>query len=77
MGDDELNVTVHNNISFKIYWKDFLLKKYVCYCAEWREEKTKTAYKSFYLKGKNYYTFSLLKGMLILRVFGQHHLNAI
>ncbi|XP_039863222.1 protein sidekick-1 isoform X1 [Simochromis diagramma] len=61
MGDDELNVTVHNNISFKIYWKDFLLKKYVCYCAEWREEKTKTAYKSFYLKGKNYYTFSLLK----------------
>ncbi|XP_005454526.1 interleukin-31 receptor subunit alpha isoform X2 [Oreochromis niloticus] len=61
MGDDKLNVTVHNNISFKIYWTDSLRKKYVCYCAEWREEKTKTAYKSFYLKGKNYYTFSPLK----------------
>ncbi|XP_062290432.1 uncharacterized protein LOC133995137 [Scomber scombrus] len=50
----KLNVTVHDNTTFTIYWKDDLIKKYVCYCVEWRTKEHETAaYMSFYQDAKN------------------------
>ncbi|XP_030598490.1 interleukin-31 receptor subunit alpha [Archocentrus centrarchus] len=58
--DGGLRVKVHNKMSFTIYWNNDLIKKYVCYSAEWREERNKAAYVSFYLKGSKNKTFSSL-----------------
>ncbi|XP_053195483.1 interleukin-31 receptor subunit alpha [Scomber japonicus] len=50
----KLNVTVHDNTTFTIYWKDDLIKKYVCYCVEWKTKEHETAaYMSFYQDAEN------------------------
>nr|XP_020472532.1 interleukin-6 receptor subunit beta-like isoform X2 [Monopterus albus] len=53
-GEGRLNVTVHSNTSFTIYWKDNLIRTYVCYCVEWWQKGQKAAYKSFYQDRNNY-----------------------
>ncbi|XP_049460879.1 leukemia inhibitory factor receptor isoform X1 [Epinephelus fuscoguttatus] len=56
MRNEKLNVTVHSNTSFTIYWKDNLIKKYVCYSVEWIKKGHKVNYKSFYENANNYRT---------------------
>lgn len=63
MEDGELKVTVHNKTSFTIYWNSDIIKEYVCYSAEWREERNKVVNKSFFLKGSNKTTFTSLEGV--------------
>ncbi|XP_023122415.2 interleukin-31 receptor subunit alpha isoform X2 [Amphiprion ocellaris] len=53
MGEEKLNVTVHNNTSFTIYWKDDLIKTFVCYSVEWREKGHNALYMSFYQNVQN------------------------
>ncbi|XP_038588961.1 interleukin-31 receptor subunit alpha isoform X2 [Micropterus salmoides] len=60
MGAGKLNVTVHNEKSFTIYWKDDFIKKYVCFSVEWMKRGHKVAYKSFYEDENNYRTLSPL-----------------
>ncbi|KAM8742846.1 interleukin-6 receptor subunit beta [Acanthopagrus schlegelii] len=55
-----LNVTVHSNTSFTIYWEDNLIKKYVCYSAEWMKKGHKSAHMSFFQDANNYKTISPL-----------------
>ncbi|XP_027137749.1 protein sidekick-2 isoform X3 [Larimichthys crocea] len=65
--DDELtmeagkvDVTVHSNTSITIYWKDDLIKKYVCYSAEWMTKGHEAQCKSFYENKHNHRTLSPL-----------------
>ncbi|XP_074473398.1 interleukin-31 receptor subunit alpha [Sebastes fasciatus] len=70
MGAGKLNVTVHSNTSFTIYWKDNLIKNYVCYSVEWTKEGHEkkghekkgheAVYMSFYQDVNNYRTLSPL-----------------
>ncbi|XP_068562652.1 interleukin-31 receptor subunit alpha [Cebidichthys violaceus] len=60
MGAGMLNVTVHSNTSFTIYWKDNLIKNYVCYSAEWTKKGHKATHMSFYRNKNNYKTLSSL-----------------
>ncbi|XP_034048891.1 interleukin-31 receptor subunit alpha isoform X2 [Thalassophryne amazonica] len=53
-----LNVTVHNDTTLTIYWKDDLIKNYVCFCVEWARRGQRAAYMSFYEDANNYKTFS-------------------
>ncbi|XP_008274360.1 interleukin-31 receptor subunit alpha [Stegastes partitus] len=53
MREEKLNVTVHHNTSFTVYWKDDLIRTFVCYSVEWREEGEKTVYMSFYQDAQN------------------------
>ncbi|XP_044188640.1 protein sidekick-1 [Thunnus albacares] len=57
----KLNVTVNSETSFTIYWKDDLIKTYVCYSVEWREKGHKAAGMSFYRDADNHRTLSPLK----------------
>ncbi|XP_026210273.1 interleukin-31 receptor subunit alpha isoform X2 [Anabas testudineus] len=56
--DRRLNVTVHNNTAFTVYWEDDLIKTYTCYCLEWKKRGQKAKYKSFYENEKNNWTIS-------------------
>ncbi|KAK1884097.1 Leukemia inhibitory factor receptor [Dissostichus eleginoides] len=47
-GAGTLNVTVHNNTSFTISWKEDLIKNYVCYSVEWMQRGHKAGSISFY-----------------------------
>ncbi|XP_019937272.2 interleukin-31 receptor subunit alpha isoform X2 [Paralichthys olivaceus] len=58
----KLNVSVHSNTSFTVFWKDDLIKTYVCFSAEWRTKGHKAAYMSFYQNAKNWRTLSPLQG---------------
>ncbi|XP_031716078.1 protein sidekick-2 [Anarrhichthys ocellatus] len=60
MGAGMLNVTVHSNTSLTIYWKDDLIKNYVCYSAEWTKGGHKATHMSFYQNKNNYKTVSSL-----------------
>ncbi|XP_069556861.1 uncharacterized protein, partial [Brachyistius frenatus] len=60
--DGRLNVTVHSNSSFTIYWKDALIQTYVCYSVEWREAGRNAVYMSFYQSDVNYRTLFPLPG---------------
>ncbi|KAK5852306.1 hypothetical protein PBY51_023785 [Eleginops maclovinus] len=60
-----LNVTVHTNTSFTVYWKDDLKKNYVCYSVEWMEKGHKAAFMSFYEDENNYRTFTSLPESLM------------
>ncbi|KAK9532306.1 hypothetical protein VZT92_009695 [Zoarces viviparus] len=59
MGAGMLNVTVHNNTTLTIYWKDNLINTYVCYSVEWTKEGHKAKHMSFYQDKNNYKTVSL------------------
>ncbi|XP_030004398.1 protein sidekick-2 isoform X2 [Sphaeramia orbicularis] len=50
----QLNVTVQSNTSFTVYWKDPLVKQYVCYSVEWTKKGHKAAHRSFFENMKNY-----------------------
>ncbi|XP_029940523.1 interleukin-31 receptor subunit alpha [Salarias fasciatus] len=54
--DGRLNVTVHHNNSFTVFWKDNLSRSYVCYSVEWWEKEQKTIYMSFHESKNNYRT---------------------
>lgn len=56
MGDVRLNVTVHSNTSFTIYWKDDLIKTYVCFSVEWWKKGQKVTHVSFYESDRNHKT---------------------
>lgn len=56
-------MTVHNNTSFTVSWKDNLIKTYVCYCVEWRKKGQKALYKSFFQNEVNNRTISNLSGV--------------
>lgn len=71
MRNEKLNVTVHSNTSFTIYWKDNLIKKYVCYSVEWIKKGHKVNYKSFYENANNYRTLYHLPGVETYTNFGQ------
>ncbi|XP_018549758.1 interleukin-31 receptor subunit alpha isoform X2 [Lates calcarifer] len=58
--DEKLNITVHSNTSFTVYWKDDLIKTYVCYSVEWREKGHKAVHKPFYQDAVNQRTLSHL-----------------
>ncbi|GAA6219225.1 interleukin-31 receptor subunit alpha-like [Lates japonicus] len=58
--DEKLNITVHSNTSFTVYWKDDLIKTYVCYSVEWRKKGHKAVYKPFYQDAVNQRTLSHL-----------------
>ncbi|XP_073333660.1 leukemia inhibitory factor receptor [Pagrus major] len=60
VGAGKLNVTVHSNTSFTIYWKDNLIRKYICYSAEWMKMGHKAVYMPFFQNEKNYRTLSPL-----------------
>ncbi|KAM4528250.1 leukemia inhibitory factor receptor [Odontesthes bonariensis] len=60
VGGGNLNVTVRDNTSFTIYWKDDLIKTYVCYSVEWRKKGHPPLYMSFYQNTQNYRTLSSL-----------------
>ncbi|KAM9735173.1 interleukin-31 receptor subunit alpha [Menidia menidia] len=60
VGSGRLNVTVHNNSSFTIHWKDDMSKKYVCYSVEWWKNGHPALYRSFYQDTKYYRTLSSL-----------------
>lgn len=55
----KLNVTVHSSTSFTIYWKDDLIKTYICYSVEWREKGHEIVHKSFFEDETNYRTLSI------------------
>eukprot|EP00064_Thunnus_orientalis_P013958 superscaffoldBa00002348_g13999 len=57
----KLNVTVNSETSLTIYWKDDLIKTYVCYSVEWRVKGHKAAGMSFYQDADNHRTLSPLK----------------
>ncbi|XP_026152547.1 protein sidekick-1 isoform X2 [Mastacembelus armatus] len=59
VGLGKLNVTVHNNMSFSIYWKNELSKTFVCFSVEWRRSGHKTLHMSFH-ENANYRTLSSL-----------------
>ncbi|XP_068190392.1 interleukin-31 receptor subunit alpha isoform X2 [Antennarius striatus] len=50
----KLNVTVHSNTSFTIYWSDDLIANYFCYSVEWMKKGHTASNKSFYQKQVNY-----------------------
>lgn len=58
----KVDVTVHSNTSITIYWKDDLIKKYVCYSAEWMTKGHEAQCKSFYENKHNHRTLSPLPG---------------
>ncbi|KAM9338712.1 leukemia inhibitory factor receptor [Symphorus nematophorus] len=60
VGAGKLNVTVRGNTSFTIYWKDDLIKNYVCYSVEWMKTGHKAVNKSFYENQNNFRTLSSL-----------------
>ncbi|XP_020509495.3 interleukin-31 receptor subunit alpha [Labrus bergylta] len=60
MDDPKLNVEVHSDMSFTIYWKDNLIQKYVCYSAEWTKKGHKATHMSFYQNEENHRTISPL-----------------
>ncbi|XP_035524312.1 interleukin-31 receptor subunit alpha [Morone saxatilis] len=60
MGAGKLNVTVHSNSSFTIYWEANLIRTYVCYSVEWMKKEHKAVYMSFHEDKNNYRTFSPL-----------------
>ncbi|XP_047185518.1 leukemia inhibitory factor receptor isoform X2 [Scophthalmus maximus] len=60
----KLNVTVHSNTSFTVYWKDDVIKTYVCYSVEWRQKGHKAASMSFYQNANNWRTLSPLPAPL-------------
>ncbi|XP_035039776.1 interleukin-31 receptor subunit alpha isoform X2 [Hippoglossus stenolepis] len=59
--EGKLNVTVHSNTSFTVYWKDDLIKTYVCFSVEWMRKRHKAAAMSFYQKAHNWRTLSPLQ----------------
>ncbi|CAN9504367.1 unnamed protein product [Ophioblennius macclurei] len=56
VGDGRVNVTVHHNKSFTVAWKDDLVKSYVCYSVEWRENEREIVHMSFHVSDNNYRT---------------------
>ncbi|KAK2818700.1 hypothetical protein Q5P01_024261 [Channa striata] len=60
-GDGRLNVTVHNNRSFTVHWKQDLIKSFVCFSVEWRKKGHKAAHMSFFEQDYNYRTLSPLR----------------
>ncbi|XP_054468064.1 protein sidekick-1 [Anoplopoma fimbria] len=56
----KLNMTVHSNTSFTIYWKDNLIQNYVCYSVEWTRKGHETMSMPFYQNTYNYRTLSHL-----------------
>ena len=63
--EGKLNVTVHSNTSFTVYWKDDLIKTYVCFSVEWMRKRHKAAAKSFHQKDNNWNTLPSLQGRYI------------
>ncbi|XP_034402997.1 leukemia inhibitory factor receptor isoform X2 [Cyclopterus lumpus] len=61
MGDGKMNVTVHSNTSFTVYWRDNLIRHYVCYSVEWMKKGQEATHMSFYQNTHNYRTLSLLR----------------
>ncbi|XP_033951177.1 leukemia inhibitory factor receptor isoform X2 [Pseudochaenichthys georgianus] len=59
-GAGKLNVTVDNNTSFTIHWKEDLIKNYVCYSVEWMERGHKAGSMSFYEDEYNHRTLTSL-----------------
>ncbi|XP_029372082.1 leukemia inhibitory factor receptor-like [Echeneis naucrates] len=59
--DGRLKIKVYNNTSFTLYWKDDLIKTYVCYSVEWKHRGQKTQHMSFYENEKNSWDFSQLQ----------------
>ncbi|XP_070408549.1 interleukin-31 receptor subunit alpha [Nothobranchius furzeri] len=62
--DWEVNVTVHSNTSFTVYWREEIVKKYVCYMVEWSKKGHPVQYRSFYEKTENHKNFSSLTEQL-------------
>ncbi|XP_041667432.1 protein sidekick-2 [Cheilinus undulatus] len=60
MDDLKLNVTVHSNTSLTIYWKDNLIREYVCYSVEWMRKGHKPSHMSFYRNEDNHRTITTL-----------------
>ncbi|XP_070781171.1 interleukin-31 receptor subunit alpha [Enoplosus armatus] len=60
LGAGKLNITVHNETSFTVYWKDDLIKNYVCFSVEWMKKGHKAAHKPFYENENNYRRLSPL-----------------
>ncbi|XP_041825704.1 leukemia inhibitory factor receptor [Melanotaenia boesemani] len=58
--EGRLNVTVRNNTSFTIYWKDDMTKVYSCYSVEWKKKGHTGLYKSFHQNSENYKTLTSL-----------------
>ncbi|XP_028273409.1 protein sidekick-1 isoform X2 [Parambassis ranga] len=56
VGDVRLNVTVHSNTSFTIYWRDDLIRTFVCFSVEWWKKGQKVTYMSFYESDRNHKT---------------------
>ncbi|XP_037340412.2 protein sidekick-2 [Pungitius pungitius] len=59
-GDGTLNVTAHGNASFTVYWRDDLVRDYVCYSVEWTRKGHAAAYRSFYQNKGNHRSLSSL-----------------
>ncbi|XP_053266809.1 interleukin-31 receptor subunit alpha isoform X2 [Pleuronectes platessa] len=59
--EGKLNVTVHSDTSLTVYWKDDLIKTYVCFSAEWMRKRHHRASMSFYQKAYNWRTLSSLQ----------------
>ncbi|XP_054614024.1 leukemia inhibitory factor receptor isoform X2 [Dunckerocampus dactyliophorus] len=57
-GDGTLNVSVHSDTSFTIFWKDDLVSSSECFCVEWSSEGRPVAYKSFYEDTNAFWTVS-------------------
>lgn len=55
----KVNITVHNQKSFTVHWKDNLIDYFVCYAVEWMKKGYKVMYKSFYEDEHNWTLFSL------------------
>ncbi|XP_040914468.1 interleukin-31 receptor subunit alpha [Toxotes jaculatrix] len=60
VADGKVNITVHSNTSFTVYWKDDLIKTYVCYSVEWRKKAHEAVSMSFHQNTHNYRTLSPL-----------------
>uniref|UniRef100_A0A8C6UXQ5 Fibronectin type-III domain-containing protein n=1 Tax=Neogobius melanostomus TaxID=47308 RepID=A0A8C6UXQ5_9GOBI len=55
----KLNVTLHSNASFTVYWEAQLLKNYVCYSVELSRKQLKATYFSFFEDEQNNKTLDL------------------
>ncbi|KAJ0012922.1 hypothetical protein NQD34_017256 [Periophthalmus magnuspinnatus] len=60
-----LNITVHSNTSFTVYWDKYgLLDKYVCYSVEWSQKnQLRAAYLSFFEDKESQRTFHLTEAL--------------
>ncbi|KAG7499681.1 interleukin-31 receptor subunit alpha-like [Solea senegalensis] len=57
--EEKLSVKVHSNSSFTVYWKDDLIKTYVCFSAEWRKKGQKAVTSmSFHQNEDNFNTLT-------------------